>query len=278
MDATELKAQLQLIQSKNFAADEVEHPYELALHMLQHIGSTDPVLRDELIYVTFATWIGQGIFSEEQLRVLLHKAMDDQHLFYGIGDKGTDSVFTRAFSVLLLPPILNMDRQRNFLIKADIEAIHHRLTTYLKEEKDVRGYVDEKGWAHAPAHASDAVEDLAQSRYMDETALRELLDSLAVKITESTAVYIHDEDQRIAHAVVTIVRRKLLNRSDLAAWIAALEQACIDQTGERSHLEISQINMNVRVFLQTLYLVVRKEEQDPFPIVRELVLNALEKE
>lgn len=278
MNATELKGQLQLIQSKNFAADEVERPYELALHMLQHIGSTDPVLRDELIYVTFATWIGQGIFSEEQLRVLLYKAMDDQHLFYGIGEKGTDSVFTRAFSVLLLPPILNMDRQRNFLIKADIEAIHHRLTTYLKEEKDVRGYVDEKGWAHAPAHASDAVEDLAQSPYMDETALKELLDSLAVKITESTAVYIHDEDQRIAHAVVTIVRRKLLNRSDLAAWIAALEQACIDQTGERSYVEISRISMNVRVFLQTLYLVIRKEEQDPFPIVRELVLNALEKE
>ncbi|MFK0525444.1 DUF2785 domain-containing protein [Paenibacillus illinoisensis] len=278
MDATELKEQLQLIQSKNFAADEVEHPYELALHMLQHIGSTDPVLRDELIYVTFATWIGQGIFSEEQLRVLLHKAMDDQHLFYGIGEKGTDSVFTRAFSVLLLPPILNMDRQRKFLIKADIEAIHHRLTTYLKEEKDVRGYVDEKGWAHAPAHASDAVEDLAQSRYMDETALRELLDSLAVQITESTAVYIHDEDQRIAQAVVTIVRRRLLNRSDLAAWIAALEQACIDQTGKRSYVEISRISMNVRVFLQTLYLVIRKEEQDPFPIVRELVLGALEKE
>ncbi|PYY30484.1 DUF2785 domain-containing protein [Paenibacillus illinoisensis] len=171
-----------------------------------------------------------------------------------------------------------MDRQRNFLIKADIEAIHHRLTTYLKEEKDVRGYVDEKGWAHAPAHASDAVEDLAQSPYMDETALRELLDSLAVKITDSSAVYIHDEDQRIAHAVVSIVRCKLLNKSDLAAWIAALEQACIDQTGERSYVEISRISMNVRVFLQTLYLVIRKEEQDPFPLVRELVLNALEKE
>ncbi|WP_337034978.1 DUF2785 domain-containing protein [Paenibacillus illinoisensis] len=278
MNATQLKEQLQLIQSKNFAADEVEHPYELALHMLQHIGSTDPVLRDELIYVTFATWIGQGIFSAEQLRVLLHKAMDDQHLFYGIGENGMDSVFTRAFSVLLLPPILSMDRQRNFLIKEDIEAIHHRLTTYLKEEKDVRGYVDEKGWAHAPAHASDAVEDLAQSPYMDEAALRELLDSFAVKITDSSAVYIHDEDQRIAHAVVTIVRRKVLNRLDLAAWIASLQQACIDQSGERSYMETSRISMNVRVFLQTLYLVIRKEEQDPFPIVRELVLNALEKE
>ena len=64
MNATELKEQLQLIQSKNFAADEVKHPYELALHMLQHIGSTDPVLRDELIYVTFATWIGQGYFQQ----------------------------------------------------------------------------------------------------------------------------------------------------------------------------------------------------------------------
>ncbi|MFS0859297.1 hypothetical protein [Paenibacillus taichungensis] len=67
MDALALKQKLRQIQSANLSAHEVEHPYEMALHMMQHIGSPDPVLRDELIYVTFATWIGQGVFSEEQL-------------------------------------------------------------------------------------------------------------------------------------------------------------------------------------------------------------------
>ena len=104
MDALTLKQKLQHIQSSNHSIDHEEQPYELALYMMKHIGSTDPVLRDELIYVTFATWIGQGVFSEDQLRHMLQLALDDQHLFYAIGEQGTDSVFTRTFSVLLLPP------------------------------------------------------------------------------------------------------------------------------------------------------------------------------
>ncbi|WP_339190103.1 DUF2785 domain-containing protein [Paenibacillus sp. FSL R5-0490] len=276
MDALTLKQKLQHIQSSNHSIDHEEQPYELALHMMKHIGSTDPVLRDELIYVTFATWIGQGVFSEDQLRHMLQLALDDQHLFYAIGEQGTDSVFTRTFSVLLLPPILNVDRQRPFLDKEDIAGIHQRLTTYLELEKDVRGYADNKGWAHAPAHAADAVEDLAQSPYLERTDLLELLHALAVKITESSVVYIHDEDQRIAYAVITILRRNLLEPKDITAWIDSLHQG--DQAVNRSLLETSHRNLNVRLFLQTLYLAIRTEEDEPFPAVRSLVLQALERD
>ncbi|MCW3794596.1 DUF2785 domain-containing protein [Paenibacillus sp. LS1] len=276
MDALTLKQRLQHIQSVNLSIDHVEQPYELALYMMKHIGSPDPVLRDELIYVTFATWIGQGVFSEDQLRHVLQLALDDQHLFYGIGEQGTDSVFTRTFSVLLLPPILSVDREQSFLNKEDIAGIHHRLTTYLECEKDVRGYADDKGWAHAPAHAADAVEDLAQSPYLERTDLLELLHALAVKIAEPSVVYIHDEDQRIAHAVITILRRNLLELKDITIWIDSLHQG--DKAENRSLLETSQKSLNVRLFLQTLYLAIRTEEAEPFPAVRTMVLQALGRE
>ncbi|WFR63343.1 hypothetical protein P9222_02810 [Paenibacillus amylolyticus] len=81
MDALMLKQKLQHIRSANHSIDLVEQPYELALHMMQHIGSPDPVLRDELIYITLATWIGQGVFMEDELRHVLQLALDDQHLF-----------------------------------------------------------------------------------------------------------------------------------------------------------------------------------------------------
>ncbi|WP_340400253.1 DUF2785 domain-containing protein [Paenibacillus sp. FSL H8-0079] len=276
MDALTLKQKLQHIQSVDLSIDNVEQPYELALYMMKHIGSPDPVLRDELIYVTLATWIGQGVFSEEQLRDVLQLSLDDKHLFYGIGEQGTDSVFTRTFSVLLLPPILSVDRERPFLNKEDIAGIHHRLTTYLECEKDVRGYADDKGWAHAPAHAADAVEDLAQSPYLERTDLLELLHALAVKITESSVVYIHDEDQRIAHAVITILRRNLLEPKDITVWIDSLHQG--DKAENRSLLETSQMSLNMRLFLQTLYIAIRTEEAEPFPAVRSMVLQALGKE
>jgi len=276
MDALTLKQKLQHIQWADLSIDNVEQPYEFALDMMKHIGSPDPVLRDELIYVTFATWIGQGVFSEDELRHVLQLALDDQHLFYRIGEQGTDSVFTRTFSVLLLPPILSVDREQSFLNKEDIAWIHHRLTTYLECEKDVRGYADDKGWAHAPAHAADAVEDLAQSSYLERTDLLELLYALAVKITESSVVYIHDEDQRIAHAVITILRRNLLEPKDITVWINSLYQG--DKAENRSFLESSQMSLNVRLFLQTLYIAIRTEEAEPFPAVRSMVLQALGRE
>ncbi|WKL04845.1 DUF2785 domain-containing protein [Paenibacillus amylolyticus] len=41
--------------------------------------------------------------------------------------------------------------------------------------KRCSGYADNKGWAHASAHAADAVEDLAQSPYLERADLLELL-------------------------------------------------------------------------------------------------------
>ncbi|WP_145408015.1 DUF2785 domain-containing protein [Paenibacillus xylanexedens] len=275
MEAVALKEQLQLFRRNDTLPSDIENPYEVALHMLRHIGSTDPVLRDELIYVTFATWIVHGVFSADQLREILHIAIDDEHLFYRLGEQGTDSVFTRTFSVLLLPPILSIDRQSPFLNKTDIDRVQERLVAYLKEEKDIRGYVEDKGWAHAPAHGADAAEDLAQSSDMDRSGLKELMAALAVKIMESSTVYIYDEDQRIAHAVVAILRRNLLELSEITSWIDSLQRS--DSRGIQTLQETSQQAMNVRVFLQTLYFMIRTEEAESFTFVRREMIKVIEK-
>lgn len=89
-------------------------------------------------------------------------------------------------------------------------------------------------------------------------------------------VYIHDEDQRIAHAVITILRRNLLEPKDITTWIDTLHQG--DPAVKRSLLETSHRNLNVRLFLQTLYLAIRTEEDEPFPAVCSLVLQALERD
>ncbi|WP_145414404.1 DUF2785 domain-containing protein [Paenibacillus xylanexedens] len=277
MDAITLKQHLQQLRAVDFAADQVEQPYELSMHMMQHIGNPDPVLRDELIYVTLATWIGQNVFSDEQLKNLLDIALDDKHLFYRIGEQGTDSVFTRTFSVLLLPPILSVDRQRSFLQQEDMARVLERLTTYLKGEKDVRGYVEDKGWAHAPAHAADAVEDLAQSPYLESADLQELLHALSIKVMEPGVAYIYDEDQRMAQAAVTILRRNLLKQAELAEWIEQLQSKRSGATNDGGTLqEVSQMSLNIRLFMQSLYFVIQDDKAEPFPAVRLLLLKALD--
>lgn len=277
MDVITLKQKLQQIRAVDFATDQVERPYELALYMMQHIGSPDPVLRDELIYMTMATWIGQNVFSDEQLKNLLDIALDDEHLFYRIGEQGTDSVFTRTFSVLILPPILSVDRQRSFLQQEDMAWVLERLTTYLKGEKDVRGYVEDKGWAHAPAHAADAVEDLAQSPYLESADLQELLQALSIKVMESSVAYIYDEDQRMAQAAVTILSRNLLEQEELAGWIEQLQSKRNGVVNEgRTLQEIGQMSLNIRLFMQSFYFAIQDNKAEPFATVRLLLLKALD--
>lgn len=276
MDAITLKQKLQQIQTVNRAADQVEQPYELALHMMKHIGNPDPVLRDELIYITLATWIGQNVFADDQLKALMQLALDDEHLFYRIGEQDTDSVFTRTFSVLILPPILSMDRQRSFLQREDVAWIQQRLITYLREEKDVRGYVEDKGWAHASAHAADAMEDLAQSTYLAQTDLQALLHALSIKVMESGRAYIYDEDQRMAQAAVAVLNRNLLEQAALEAWVDQLQTARSGDIRDGITLqENSHMSVNIRMFMQSLYFAVRNKEGEPFPVVRSLLLKAL---
>ncbi|WP_434756359.1 DUF2785 domain-containing protein [Paenibacillus amylolyticus] len=272
-----LKQKLQQLRAVDFAADQAEQPYDLALHMMKHIGNPDPVLRDELIYVTLATWIGQNVFSDEQLKTLLHLALDDDHLFYRIGEQGTDSVFTRTFSVLILPPILSLARQRSFLQREDMAWVQQQLTAYLRSEKDVRGYVEDKGWAHAPAHAADAVEDLAHSTYLESAELLELLRALSIKVMESSRAYIYEEDQRMAQAAVTILSRNLIGQTELAAWIESLQTERNGEAEEGKTLqEMSQMSLNIRMFMQSLYFAIRDKEAEPFPAVRSLLLKALD--
>ncbi|MEI0738721.1 hypothetical protein VQ056_22195 [Paenibacillus sp. JTLBN-2024] len=77
------------------------HPEQLLPDMLKHIGSTDPELRDDLIYSTICRWTKQRNISPAAMRRLLVSAMDKDHLFQdrGKGDGfGIYPVFFGAYS------------------------------------------------------------------------------------------------------------------------------------------------------------------------------------
>lgn len=131
--------------------------------LLNHIGSTDSYLRDELIYSAFGTWtLRYNVIDQEQLRSLLPIILNERHMLYNIGEKNTDSVFRRSFSILLLPLILITHRSQHFLTAPEIRQVKEKLIYFLENEKDLRGFVSEKGWAHSIAHAADALDDIAK--------------------------------------------------------------------------------------------------------------------
>ncbi len=192
-----LKARLTVIVENDFIIPDSIDLNELLGEMLANIGSVDSVLRDDLIYECMATWIMKtGRINSELQRQLLHAIIDDQHMFLRIGEVDTDSVFTRSFSVLLIPLILYAHRQNPLLTKSEILKVKETLCRYLAEERDFRGFVAEKGWAHAIAHCSDALDELVQCREISKHDLLQILETIFRSIGAQSLPFTHEEDER----------------------------------------------------------------------------------
>lgn len=90
-----LKETLKEIKNNDFKVPNDLDAFELALKMMEYVGDSDPELRDMLIYEILSKWIEDGAFTFKQLKELLNISLDENHLFYKIGEEETDSVFTR---------------------------------------------------------------------------------------------------------------------------------------------------------------------------------------
>ena len=244
-----LKEKLNRISESEFRVESGER-FELALEMVRFIGSPDPALRDALIYPAFYHWIlEQEAFTAVQLHQLLDLAVDENHLLYRLGEKGTDSVFTRSFSMLLLPLLLIAHRKWQYLTQPEIVTLKETVIDYLSREKDVRGYDPEKGWAHAVAHAADALDDLALCSELGAEDLRDILTAVQHKIGTDDYVFVHEEDERMGTAVVSLLSRQVLSEAEINEWIRSFVPFLVEVKAG----PMSSRYLNVKNFLRSLY-------------------------
>ncbi|OWA33647.1 hypothetical protein B9G55_20075 [Saccharibacillus sp. O16] len=243
---------LKALQGIRFSSIPPESPTLAALipSMLRYIGDVDSALRDEWIYGSFSQWIQAGWLEEDQLRQVMDAVLKGDGLFFRIGEQETDSVFTRSFSMLLIPLILSSDRRSPWLHEQEWRALFHAVLRVLDEERDLRGYVPEegRGWAHAVAHTADALEDLAQSPLAGSVERLHMLEGIRRRLLGAEHVFVHDEDDRLAAAAETILTLGQLEQEPIEAWL--------ERFGEEPAPEAKPFagegRINARLFLQRL--------------------------
>src|SRR5690606_25457118 len=113
----------------------------------------------------------------------------------------------RSFTTLLIALVLYSDNESPFLTADAVDEVKRKMVDYMEAEKDLRGFVAGKGWAHSIAHAADVFDELAKSRYADQKMYAELLDALWKKALVPDSVYIHDEEERILIPILEMVKR-----------------------------------------------------------------------
>jgi hypothetical protein len=219
--------------------------------LLEGIGSVDPEIRDIICYETYANWLAQGKISPELVRAYISRMLEN--LSHGLGEKDTNTIFLRSFSALLLAETVHHNNKNPFLEKNEINNLLSQTIAYLQTERDPRGYVDEKGWAHALAHTADLLYTLASNRLVESSELEQILYTITSKLTEPTDwVYRHGEDDRLMQTAAGVVQRNLLDENSYTAWLTS----CLEPSWKGSYEDQSRNNafFNTRNFLRGFYL------------------------
>jgi hypothetical protein len=225
---------------------------DLTAELTTLLGSTDPVERDEIAYPILTAWIGEGVYDD-----LLAGLGDGMAagLTQGLGETGTDSVFRRSFSALVLAECIARDNAQGLLPPARLLDWGDRVSSWLVRERDVRGFVSGKGWAHAVAHGADAIGTLAESSHFRLHELTVLLDVLADRVLlPTTPPLASGEPDRLAAATMAVLRRRLVPLRVIEPWLARVTAAATAAAPEGD--DPYATTGNPEAFLRALHLQV----------------------
>lgn len=256
MDGDDLRARLAAVVAGGFAPPPNGEAFALAREALEALGSSDPVLRDELGYRVLGQWIYEGVLTTAEVRELLLLSQSDEMLFAKIGEKGTESVFRRTFSLLIIAVALMRDTAEPFLSEDEWRHTLDRVVAYCGEERDLRAQVAGSGWAHAIAHTADVVDALATSRYATAADSQRLLDALRAFVDRAAdEVFQGEEDERVAIALAAMLASGKVEPAELRDWLHAAAPA---EPGADSADHVRRVNW--KLIARSLLLRLQREQ------------------
>jgi len=259
------------IKENDFAFPAGHSVSSLTEELFSYLGSTDPELRDTIGLEAFYNWLKQGLYSEADVGGFIPRLT--ANLQKGLGETEDDSVFLRSFSALWLAIIVDYDIEKPTLKKENIASILEATLAYFSAERDLRGLVPVKGWAHAIAHTSDLFQALARSLHTDAHDHVKILDCIANKLKNATHwIYLYGEDGRLARTAIMIFIRETLTMDQIQDWLTSLSA---DWNGAWWDEGRTRAFFNARNFLRAVHWRIPLLKVDKVPN-KEAILKMLE--
>lgn len=243
---------------------------EMTTELTTMLADPDPHHREVLAFATLNSWIARGEYDD-----LLIGLGDGMSAGLSVGLGGSDDgVFRRSFSAKVLACCIDRDTAAPSVPDTQILLWGDRLVTWWLDERDLRGYVVDQGWAHAVAHGADAIGALGSSPHLGPAEQHVMLQVLAERLcTPTDHLFTTGEPDRCAAAVMRILQRNDITSEVLEPWIEALAAAASasDQTGHDPTRPQARSAANVQAFLRTLYLHLSLSSPAP-PVRADLLL------
>ena len=212
------------IAAKKYEVPEGEKALALAKELSGYLKSSDAELRDDLAYSILAEWIlEKNAFTADELLTL--EAEWRGNLKAGIGENGTDSVFGRSFSALCLAAIAERELKSPFLGEEHYRKLLEAALEYLRDEKDLRGFDEKKGWIHATAHTADLIAALARHPLFTEADQAKVLEAVGKRVETARVIFSFGEQDRLANALAAMAGRADFNLAGFELWLNRMDKA-----------------------------------------------------
>jgi hypothetical protein len=265
----------QAIAQNHYAVPENQPASALAQELSRLLGSPDPELRDDLAYSILARWIYRpNILQPPDLLALADEWR--ANLKNGVGESGTNSVLQRSFSALCLSSIAEREAKTPFLGEVRYHQLLADALAYFQSERDLRGYDAKLGWIHATAHTADLLQALAASPLLTKEEQSSILSTLAARLSSAPQVYTQGEQDRLAAAVLAVLRRSDFDAASLESWLARLQDEDKKVWANPLTPETLARYQNHSYFLQALAVRLSLEPETPrIAYFRQRVLGIL---
>ena len=240
----------QYLVPKNESAD------RLANELSSLLASPDPELRDDLAYSILARWIYRGLLTQPTLIFLTDTWQ--QNLKISLGETGTNSVLMRSFSALCLASVARREARTPFMGSERYHRLVAEAISYLQAERDLRGYDTKLHWIHATAHTADLLAGLAGGTQLTQDEESGILLAISTRLTTAPEVFTQGEQDRLAAAVVAVIRRSDFELPKFEQWLTALQNEDRDVWAKTSPEALARYQ-NHTYFLQALYVRLATE-------------------
>jgi len=216
---------------------------DLTAELTRMLGDPDPEVRDRIAAPALATWIARGVYDD-----LLPGLGDGMAagLTVGLGGPEDDTVFRRSRSALILGVCIARDNDRPLVPGGKVLEWGDRIATWMLRERDLRGFVPEKGRAAAIAHGADALAVLAASPHVSTPELTVILDVVADRVLAKARVPFADRQaDRLANTTIAVLRRNQVPLTVVEPWINRIADGSTSPAPDAG---------NAEAFLRALYL------------------------
>lgn len=266
------------IKEANFAVPATESAGQLALELPALAASTDPALRDGCGYEILAAWVYRDhLLSGEQLEALRLKLSPGMTAH--LGEPENDTIFLRSFSALYLSILAAEDLRHPFLSPpAFKQTLDLALQSYARE-KDLRGYVPGKGWAHATAHVADLLKFLGRSPHLSKEEQKLIVNAIAQRCRNAGSIFVHGEDARMAAALLSIAERKDCDVEVFRSWCDQLTKD-FEQLWKSTDLNLqayASVRLQTDVLVYLLAKIARRNDTTIPANLREAIGATLNK-